>query len=277
MRTVVLTSIIVLASFIPYLTYGASCSSPPSDWDKVRELREWTHSNADMGTACIHESMPPNWYNDVFWAANATTMFEMFDNDEAVVMCQGMAFALSELYRDNGYEAYILGIGIPNAATHSITLVEIEHNGQPILVIQDPMFDLTYTYPNGEPYDYLELLRVLKEHRHDEVVVEEGSLSLQDYIACASNNITGLELKFGTVPEQLPDGRWKFRITRPDDAWIEIAVRGSLLADGYPSDPIYLFLYLLYILDDYDPNYGVGALRPNILLEQEARAILNAS
>lgn len=273
MKIRITLAIVVLISF----SIGIACNTSTSDWDEVRELREWVHENVDMGTICIHKNTPPNWYNDVFWPASSTTMFEMFKNDVAVVMCQGAAFALSELYRDKGFESYIVGIGIPSAVTHALTLVRIEHNGQSILTVQDTMFDLTYTYPNGEPYDYFDLLRTLKDYKHDQVVAERGNAGLQDFIACASDDIAKRELDFNTKAEQLPDGRWKFRWHGPSDDWIAPRVEAPLLADGHPGDPIYLFLYLLYVLNDYDADYGVGGLRPNTLLEQEARAILNAS
>ncbi|HEY4712608.1 MAG TPA: bZIP transcription factor [Dehalococcoidia bacterium] len=219
------------------------------DWEKVKLLRQWAHEHVDWGSECT--LMSQEQYRK-FSDADAPTEFAMFLKDECAVWCLGTAWALMRLYEAYGYEAYCLGVGIPGGMTHAMTLVRISHNGSGILTVQDATFDISYVNSNGEPYDYFDLLTVVKNRRHDLVEIEHGPCKPGDFLLCTDEEPGS---QYWWVPDNTPvpalsEGRMKVRFEWTMDNFWDFygpAIADSLAEEGYPPHWCYMFLHLLYI------------------------------
>lgn len=223
------------------------------DWGKVKLLRQWTHEYADWGTE--HAQFNQEQYA-VFFNSDAPEIFSMFIQDEGAVMCQGTAYALTKLYSAYGFETYILGVGIPDIMTHAVTLVRINYDGQSIFAIQDPTFDISYVDSNGTPYDYFDMLGVLKSHYHHLIEVEYGVGRPSDFLLHPMDEpYYGICIEPDDEPiAELPDGRLKYKNKETLAEFNDIygdSISAALKQDGHPPDTIYLFLYLLYIQDEH--------------------------
>jgi hypothetical protein len=224
------------------------------DWEKVKLLRQWTHEHVDWGSQCAQ--MNQEQYRK-FFDADAPTEFAMFLKDEGAVMCQGTAWALMRLYEAYGYEAYCLGVDIPGVMSHVMTLVRISHDGSSILTVQDATFDISYVDSDGEPYDYFDLLAVVK-NRHDDLVrIEQGACKPGDFLFCTGEKI---ESKYWSISGNasvpaLSEGRMKVRFGQTmDDFWDTYgpAIVDFFAEEGYPPHWCYMFLHLLYIRHGYE-------------------------
>jgi hypothetical protein len=224
------------------------------DWEKVKLLRQWTHEHVDWGSQCTQ--MNQEQYQR-FFDANAATEFAMFLKDEGAVMCQGVAWALMRLYEAYGYEAYCLGVDIPKVMGHDMTLVRISYNGRSILTIQDATFDISYIDPDGEPYDYFDLLAVIKNRRHNLVEIEQGACKPGDYLFCTGEEFGS---QYWSVPGDAPvpalsEGRMKVKFGLTIDNWWDCygpTIADSFAEEGYLPHWCYMFLHLIYIRQGYE-------------------------
>ena len=225
------------------------------DWEKVKLLRSWTYTHVDWGSQCAQ--MNHEQYRR-FFDADVATSFSMFYADEGAVMCTGTAWALERLYRAYGYEAYNLGVDIPGVMGHDMTLVRISYNGRSILTVQDATFDISYVAPDGEPYDYFDLLAVVENRHHDLVEIEQGACTPGDFLFCADEEFA--EQQYWSVPGDAPvpalsQGRMKVEFGLTIDNWWDFygaAIADSFAQAGYPPHLCYMFLNLLYIKQGYE-------------------------
>jgi len=249
---------LALLKELVHLQYPAIQDPHLSDWERITLLRQWATEHIDWGSPSLCTQMTQAQYRR-FFPADAPTIFAMFLGDEGAVMCQGASFALMRLYEAYGYESYYFGIALPGVMSHAMTLVRINHNGRSVLTVQDATFDITYVDLDGEPYDYLDMLAVVKAGGHDVVVVQQGPRNLSDILFCSDEEI---DVDFGCpgyIPDATPmpalsDGRIKVKggITA-DSFWassgLGAATRDALVADGHPPHLCYVFLYPLYVRD----------------------------
>ena len=225
------------------------------DWDNVRLLRSWVYEYADWGSGCA--KLNAEQYVK-FFHADVATIFSMFLKDEGAVDCCGTAWALMRLYQAYGYEAYRLAVDIPGVMSHAMTLVRINHGGRDILTVHDATFDIGYVDPDGEPYDYFELLRVARSGRHELVETEQGVGRPGDYLFCTDEAFA--EQQYWSVPGDAPvpalsQGRMKVEFGLTIDNWWDFygaAIADSFAQAGYPPHLCYMFLNLLYIKQGYE-------------------------
>jgi len=156
-------------------------SSRISDFEKVSLLREWAARNTDSSNrdGLLDRPSERNTYSRTFsyYRQDAPTIYAAFMADRGGVWCGGAAYALGKLYELFGYNAFSVGIGVPGtSAQHTYTLVQINDEGRRILSIQDAYLNITYVHPGGKPMDYFELLDLLTQRRHEEVLLT-GSAS----------------------------------------------------------------------------------------------------
>ena len=235
--------------------YPEMRSGQLDDWGKVRLLRSWTYEHVDWGSQCAQ--MNEEQYQR-FFGADVANAFAMFLKDEGAVMCQGTAWMLQKLYEAYGYEAYVLGLDIPGVMSHAMTLVRISHGGRDILTVHDATFDIGYVDPDGEPYDYFELLRVVRSGRHDLVETEQGVGRPGDYLFCTDEEFA--EQQYWSVPGDAPvpalsEGRMKVKFGLTIDNWWDFygaAIADSFAQEGHPPHLCYMFLNLLYIKQGYE-------------------------
>lgn len=242
-----------------------------NDWTKTILLRQWGHEHIAWGSSCAQLSS--DQYRR-FFASSAGEIFAFFTRDERAVQCQGAAFALMQLYKAFGFEAYMLGNVIEGAWSHVVTLVRIEYDGRSILAIQDPSLDITYTDSSGAPYDYSELLRALKIHRHDLIRIEQGNAGPPPFIICPEDGIYA-DGRYLEGEIELPNGGIKGRWDQPYFNYVQYyrpMIIAALEKDNYPPNDAYQFLYLRYIRSEYDADTGV--FLSVVDLEGLARSIL---
>lgn len=227
--------------------YPAIRSVALSDWGKVKILREWTHEHVDWGSPSA--ALSPELDKTLF-DSEAPAIFAIFFQDKGAVQCEETAHALMKLYQAYGYDAYTVGVGIPSVMTHAATLVRINYEGVGILVLEDATFDIEYVDSDGNPYDYFDLLRALKDKR--DITIERGACVPNDYLFLSTEEIGDVNWRVAgdiAVPAISADKR-KCRFGQNFDNWWEIhgdAVSTALQGQGLPPDFVYLYLDLLYI------------------------------
>jgi hypothetical protein len=135
-----------------------------SDFERTTAIRRWVHQNADLATDKVRAG--PRWH------VNTTDqMYQSFTADETGVWCTGSALFLSRIYKQTGYRAWILSYGLwPDLMTHASTIVEIQTEDGPKLIIQDSYFNFTVVGQEGHPMDVREVISVLADHRVDDLV-----------------------------------------------------------------------------------------------------------
>jgi hypothetical protein len=215
-------------------------------------LRQWAHENTDWSTpgANLDDDRANRFYE-----MDAPELFEAFRSDRGGVLCGGTAYAFMRLCRLYGYDALTLDFGLKGVSTHVVTLVRLRRGGRDAWSVQDPTYDATYVHRDGTPFDYLDLLRALREGRHDQVLVERGPGRTRDFIVDprdAESMLEGLvaDESLGPLVGRLPGGALKYRRRYSIDRWNDIAgssAAASLKRDGHPEVALYLFLYPIRI------------------------------
>ena len=200
-------------------TYPEVGDPTVNEFRRVNTLRQWAYENtlwyADTADLEAQKSFD-------FYSRNAASLFAAYIAGKGGVLCGGAAFSLKQLYGCFGFRAYTVDSGKPGVQTHVVTLVAIKYNGQPVLSIQDPTFDLTYVHDDDSPFDYLQMLGSLKRRQERSVRIKLGILKKSK--------------RQGTYDMFLKEyGR---------------DINEFVAAQGYPADPIYLFMFPLHISDD---------------------------
>ena len=222
------------------------------DWEAVQALRSfaYTHTDTVVNVSSALYTSVSGW--------DAPTAYAWFDADLGGVVCGGTSLALVELYEMWGFEAWYLGFGDLSAGgfTHVETLVRIEHQGRELITLHDAQLDRAYTDLDGQPLDYLEVLVLLAEERHEELALsgpeagyadtlllpeDFGSMSVEDM---ASANWTTDPEDYSV--ETLESGVVKYRSPRTlerFEAVIEPWYGPFLEQQGLPVELAYLHLF----------------------------------
>ena len=224
-----------------------------SDWAKVNLLRRWAYQNSDvaMNNSCLID-------NPDLRPQNAAEIFSKFQQDKGGVYCGGASVFLTKLYQLYGFDAYALNMGKPSLSqslTHVLVLVKIRHNGQEILVVQDALFNNTYTHLDRTPLDYFELIKLLKNRQESQVKVVQDQDGDRDTLLCAnqvppqiwevSTKQLDCEQIAGTQAYKCRHGLTLDLFSRYSPTQKEI--RRFFTAEGYPPNLLFLFLYPLGI------------------------------
>lgn len=225
------------------------------DWTKVNLLRRWAYRHIDVvSESCVkHHAMAP----DVSYR-EAPVIFADFAADKAGVWCAGASDSLLRLYQHYGYTAYSLHFGDKKSLTHTFTLVRIQHEGQPLLVVQDAYLNNTYTDPQNNPLDYWEIIRRLARQQNQQVKVLQQLGDVRDVYYCGN---TLAPVQYYNAPAhdlepvtQLEPGRSKFTygMTLPVfEQMHQLApqTREFLVKQGYAPDFKYLLMFPYYASD----------------------------
>ena len=216
------------------------------DFEKVNLLREWAYTNIDFSSkkALIEQDE-----GSQFFKQNIYLLFSAFSEDRGGVWCHGAAHVLMKLYFAYGFKASTLDSGKPGVMTHVVTLVQINHDGRQRTVIQDPTFNLTYVDSDGAPYDYNEFLGVLMKRRHTKIKVLQGHSQSHDFLLhpddlkreysqfISKDSKPSLIMENGIQKYKSELTLLRFKQT------LGSRINTFLVKMGYPSDPIYLFLF----------------------------------
>jgi len=215
------------------------------EWTRLTLLRRWAYENTDWSTAGAN--LDDDRANG-FYEMGAPEVFSAFRNDRGGVLCGGTSYAFMRLCRLYGYDALTLDFGAPDVSTHVVTLVRLSQGGHDVWSVQDPTYDVTYVHRGGAPFDYLALLRALRDHQDGEVFVENGQGRSREYIVAPGDVESTLPVdeSFETLVSRLPDGALKYRRRYSIDEFNDIdgtRTAAFLRRQGYPAKALYLFLY----------------------------------
>lgn len=219
------------------------------EWTRLTLLRQWAYENIDGSTpgANLDDDRANGFYE-----MDAPELFTAFRNDRGGVLCGGTAYAFMRLCRIYGYDALTLDFGARDVSTHVVTLVRLSRGGDDVWSVQDPTYDVTYVHRGGVPFDYLDLLRALRNRQDGDVLVEKGQGRSRDYIVAADDVESTLPVdeSFETFVGRLPDGALKYRRRYSIDEFNDIdktLTSAFLRRQGYPPKALYLLLYPIRI------------------------------
>jgi hypothetical protein len=245
-------------------------------------LRQWAYENTDWSTpgANLDDDRTNRFYE-----SDAPELFSAFRNDRGGVLCGGTAYAFMRLCRLYGYDALTLDFGVPGVSTHVVTLVRLSQAGRDVWSVQDPTYDVTYLHRDGTPFDYLDLLRALRERQDGRVLVEKGQGRSREYIVAPGDAESMLPMlsadeSIELFVGRLPDGALKYRRRYSIDSFREAdgpSIAEFLTREGHPGGAIYLFLYPIRISGgwafDREQRQVPREIRPRFMMKR-ARKIL---
>jgi len=165
-------------------------------------------------------------------------------------MCGGMAYALMKLYRDFGYESYIVDMGKPEYETHVVVLVRVEDGDRQLLSIQDVLFDVSLVDRDGRPLDYFEMLGKLRNLRHEEInIAPSHEWSVQRDIIIRQNEVDyfpwiRLSKDFRTLGDnrRLYRGSMSYQLYQNTNEKAQ-NFKAFLEHEGYPKNMLYIYLF----------------------------------
>lgn len=108
------------------------------------------------------------------WKISTKEIFDIFRKQKGGVDCSGISYSLLKIYTDLGFEAYSYSAGIGDF-THVIVLINTEYKGKKILLVEDPLFNITYISPNGDPIDFIEMLKLIKQKEYSKIASSGGN------------------------------------------------------------------------------------------------------
>jgi hypothetical protein len=242
----------LIAKDLPLLAMTAPGSSA-----RLTLLRQWAYENTDWSTpgANLDEDRTNRFYE-----MDAPELFSAFRNDRGGVLCGGTAYAFMRLCRHYGYDALTLDFGAPGVATHVVTLARLSQGGHNVWSIQDPTYDVTFVHRDGTPFDYLDLLRTLRDRQDGEVLVEKGPGRSREFIVALDEAesmlpVLNKDKSFDLFVGPLPGGALKYRRRYSIDEFNEIdgsSTAAFLTREGHPTESIYLFLHPIRISGGWD-------------------------
>lgn len=126
---------------------------------RVSAVRRWLSRNlcaADESTSLTNLGV------DVYSLSPATVLWNSHKR-AAGTFCDGTAEAARKVYELLGYRACLIDMGDPlTRATHAVTLVELCHNGEKRVTVQDCYFGCTWRYADLSPVDFSDLQQRLE-------------------------------------------------------------------------------------------------------------------
>jgi len=122
-----------------------------SDIEKVRHIRDWLLQRLPVG----HSS----YYDLPFLQVLAKNL-----KHERGVLCGGTGYLFAQVCNRLGFDSVSINFGIPDTAdTHVMTLIRIDYEGEPLLILLDAYLGLEFFDQNGHPADFKEIVRSLKD------------------------------------------------------------------------------------------------------------------
>ncbi|MCG8588796.1 MAG: hypothetical protein MJE66_05850 [Proteobacteria bacterium] len=145
--------------------------SDTGDWEKVNAIRDWAYGQ-------IPRAEPDTLLETIYPDRRSLgAAAELYLNREGVGghYCGGTAQLLAKLYHRVGLEAYTYDMGTTEGnLSHVVTLVRIDHEGQPLVVVQDAYLNFTLTV-GEKPLGFRHLIELLADDRLEEISVRRGN------------------------------------------------------------------------------------------------------
>lgn len=215
-----------------------------SPFEKVQRLRGWVCRNTPRAPLGVGMHLSDDEALG-YYGMSASNLYKAFGEYVGGAMCHDIAYALVKVYELFGFPAFIYNMGIENSLkTHAVTVVTIDESGSQ-MVVQDPYYNLTITRDDGTPVDFIEMLVLLNQRRHDVLRIGFDEDGEHDYIAPKDSTSELIALpdyyNMDTLL-QLSDGRIGCRRFISLTQWVTHSkVETALEARGFPGNVLYLF------------------------------------
>lgn len=237
--------------------------SHTTDWQRVTLLRDWTHRHMDWATSSARLEVQPGFN---FAERTAADLFALFLNDQGGVYCGGAAITLQKLYEAYGYEAATLDNGFPEThTTHVVTVVKIRHGDHTLLSVQDPTFNESYVWADGEPADVIEMIECMEKRDDNSFKPSVGVAATIDLLLDMNDkdrfsNEDWQQMTKDAVP--ITGGLYKAPHTMQtaEQFMNGLAVK-EFQAHGYPAKLHYLLLHPLSVSGSTDEDFDRLAMR----------------
>lgn len=214
-----------------------------SDFAKVCALRRWVRNQllvADEQTVLYRWDINP-------WERSPNEIIWWSEQRQAGVFCDGFAFVTQRVFELCGYRAATYAMGDESTgASHVVTLVEIQHRGAPMVVIQDAYFNFTVLTNSGEPAEIVSFLNGLRNDGPTDFRFEVSTESA-GLLYGGDKDVSGIMAHYGLPHEP---ARRLGEVQEVHAAWnLHQFVAGepsylSLLRQNHNSaDPMNLFLH----------------------------------
>jgi hypothetical protein len=125
-----------------------------NDFARVNLIREWAYRNFILAHVELQR-------DDLLGRHVSHLLHEVVDRHATGFFCSGMAQMLASIYRAFGYNTMTYNHGVIGQETHVTTLVNINHQGQRLWVVQDAYLDFSVVAPDGSPLDVRDFLAAL--------------------------------------------------------------------------------------------------------------------
>jgi len=123
-------------------------------------LMEWSAQHTLHGSPDL--SMV---YEPVQWDGFLYQHLNVFAKEQNGVYCAGYAHAYEEVLDLFGIPSYCIMAGAYPEYTHAAQLVEVPVNGSTKYIIIDPMFECYFTWTNGTPISWIEMVDEIENDR----------------------------------------------------------------------------------------------------------------
>jgi hypothetical protein len=222
-----------------------------TDFSKVTALRRWVHRQLVVGD---EDTVLYRW-NINPWERLPSEILWWSQNRHAGVFCDGFAYVAQRVFELCGFRAATYACGDKfSEATHVLTLVEIEHRSDKMVVVQDAYFNVTIRDGLGEPAEIVALLKRLrqpKQHRFE----LDASGERNGLLYGATKDVSGIMAHYGLdhgsinrVGEfQAVAADWDFQHFIAG----EPRYRNFLQQHHDSVDPMYLLLHPIALSDNH--------------------------
>jgi len=120
-----------------------------SDLEKIRHIRDWLIQNLPIANDPVND-MP------------LMEVLELYLIHERGVYCWGSSYFFAKICNELGFGAVTISMGINPIATHAMTLIRIQYEGNPLLVLFDAFIGLEFFDEDGSIASFEAMLLALK-------------------------------------------------------------------------------------------------------------------
>ncbi len=149
-----------------------------SELEKTTFVREYTGSLIAIGRPDAHANR--EFSSISFESLDLAEIYPALKSHALPAECRVTSLFYLKILRDLGFKGYQYSFGLTEEPykqfIHSIGLIEIEFQGSRRLIVQDPYWNLTYRDIRGNPMDFFEFLRTIKDRHYEHIAMDASSV-----------------------------------------------------------------------------------------------------